>query len=298
MGTSGLPVRGKRRRWAFVPPLLILGVSLGSFAYRLSVSDWYWGPAPARKAPVAVAWAEPPGLLSESRVPNSATVPAPEDAIAEKPEPEPDRALSQNDGPKAATAPAESSPSPSDAVAGVKPEPESLDPEESIRRQAERTREHRDEIARLKEHEAERLDRNPPQPEPRFGAVNPAQIEALLRRQLAMRREMEAMMEARIRGFGFGGGNPNPGQRAPGRRAFPAPPPLPWNGLGRGFPKEMQADVDRMFDEVFRMRNRPWPGVAPADPTPPPPGPGLPVPPRRIPGDPPPPNEAYSRSFT
>lgn len=264
-GSSG---RSKRRRWVFLPPMLIVGVSLGLFAYRMNASDWYWGPVPVRKAGPTLARVEPP---VQADVPETAAV---------EPDAPPGPDVEQ----------------PPDAVAQAEP----VDPEESIRREAEQARVHRDEIAKLKEREADRLDRNPPRPDPRFGGFNPAALAAIQRQRQAMMRQMEAMMEDQVRQFE----GMFPGRRVPGGRFMP---PLPWGGPAPGdrdlpmpgflpnLPAEVQAEMDRMFEGTFRVPARPGLRRAPANPFPvPPPGPRRPQPPR----DPSPAGEFDSRSFT
>lgn len=279
VGSSGR----RRRRWALVPPLLILAVSLGLLVYRMNVSDWYWGSVPKRTPVPTLARVDHPGPVP---FPTAPIIPPDDPKSAE---------------PEARTEALEGAPP--DAAVQVD-EPSSLeDADDSIRREAEQARAHRDEIARLKERETERLDRIPTRPDPGFGGLNPAQLDALRRHQLAVRRQMEAMMEAQVRRFeGMFRDQAVPG----GRRRLPAQPPLPWGGLGQaerdlpapgflpGLPAEVQAEMDRMFDEVFRMQPRPGLRRPPADRIPPP----IPRQPPGPPSNPPPADETYSRSFT
>ncbi|MFO0956757.1 MAG: hypothetical protein U0800_04725 [Isosphaeraceae bacterium] len=259
---------GRRRTWAFLPPFLILGVSLGLLAYRMNATNWYWGAAPARR---------PGPMLARADRPQTVLLPptAGEQPVAVRPiDPQDPNLPTEQPAPPEVADPAGERP---EAVAHERPKEE--DPEESIRREADRARAQREEIARFKDQEADRLDRNPPRPEPLFRGMNPAQAEAMRRRQLAIQRQMDAMMEAQIQQFD----EIFRGRRAPGRRQ-PARPPLPWGGLGQanpsspapGFlpmiPPEVQSEMDRMFEDVFRMQ--PGQGLRRAIPPPANRGPG------------------------
>jgi hypothetical protein len=133
--------------------------------YRVTTPDWdFWGRLSPPAQPRAVV-----------QVPPRTTEEAPE-ALAETPE-----------GPALETEPREVAPP---ALAEV-------DPDEEVRKEAERARAQRDEIARFKEKEADRLAQQPP-PRPLVpefrGGIDPRQLDQFLRRQRAIEAEMDALM--------------------------------------------------------------------------------------------------------
>lgn len=165
-----------RGPWRLLPPLAVLLVSLGLLAYRVATPDWDW------------FWGAPPAPRLE--------------ALAMAP-PDPSPAV---DVPVSPPGPIQQPPeAPADDGRDAPPIPETeTDPDEEVFREAEKARAQRDEIARFKEKEADRLAERPP-PQPRFpgpgGGVDGRQFERWLRQQRAIEAEMDALIAQHFQQF-------------------------------------------------------------------------------------------------
>lgn len=164
---------GAARLW---PAAILITLSLGLLAFRLSIADWHWTwPWTTRTQPVPIVQQPEPAHTPA----NSAPAPAPAplaangtgaETTAAEPEPAPELAQSVD---------------PDDTVAGT---PLALN---DIEREADRIRKEREELEKIKEQAGKEIANAPRRPLPGMRGIDPA----LIARQQA---EMERFMMERM----------------------------------------------------------------------------------------------------
>lgn len=230
-------VRPSRGSGRLALPLLLIGLCVGLFAYRLSVADWHWPSAASPGSPHSTGAGQvaqsapplqPPELppIGETAASDEATPTPPSDVATAEAEKEHERA--------------------DPAEAEAERERLAREARDEIRREAERREAEQAEIARLKEEEGRRLAEAPPSPRPGRpfgfgfpppGALpgNPPPFADPLALLDAIRRQHEAEVAAlRRRGLAGRPGVP--------RGGFPAAP-----GFGPG-----DDFIARQFEEAWR----------------------------------------------
>lgn len=231
-----------------LPPLLLLLVCSPLITYRVMTHDWYWWSHQA-KAPAGAA----PALARNDARPAPAVVPEAEEVAPEAP---PAEALP--------VAP----PAAEEIARPAAPEVAAADPDEAIRQEAEKARAEREELAKFKDKEAERLAKLPP-PRPQGRQLDQAQVEEIRKQMEAFaanhRRQFQAQLDMMRRDMAdfdaFARGNPR--NRPQG--LFPP-----------GF-DAAEAEIDKFIDDFLRRQHDQGAQVPappePADDLPPPPAP-------------------------
>lgn len=168
-----VPHRVSRGSWRLVPPIFLMLLAIGVFGLRAGVSDWHW------QWP---SWPKPKPTVASA---------------APKPKPAPNTPASKRTADAAPAAKPESSPKLADAA---KADAEKQKAIEDIQKEADRIKQQREELAKIKEREGEKIA-SAPRPAPIFGRGNPAfvvqqraQMEAMMREAMAQhQRQVEAM---------------------------------------------------------------------------------------------------------